>query len=355
MKNVEKLFTSKSNTIEEVIAVIQKGAKGIALIVDQQQRLIGTVTDGDIRRAILAKIDLKDKITSIFEQHCIGYNKPIAALIGVSREEILKIMGEKSVRHVPLLDKAGRVKDLAWISDLIEDDPGLQLTAIVMAGGKGRRLHPFTKDTPKPMLPLSNRPLMERTIERLRECGIKKVHISTHYKPEAITNHFGNGNNFGVDIGYINEDQPLGTAGALSLMESPHGPTLVINGDVLTQLDFRAMHDFHNSHKAVMTVGVRKCDLEVPYGVIETNNVDIVNLVEKPIQTFLVNAGIYLLEPIAYKYIPKNHNFDMTELVEALIEAGQRVISFPIQEYWLDIGHPEHYQKAKEDVKNGKI
>ncbi|MBM3252529.1 MAG: nucleotidyltransferase, partial [Candidatus Omnitrophica bacterium] len=211
------------------------------------------------------------------------------------------------------------------------------------------------KNTPKPMLLLKNRPLMEHTIKQLSKFGIKKVRIATNYKSEAIANHFGNGSEFGVDINYINEKRPLGTAGALGSMKMPSGTTLVLNGDILTQLDFRAMFDFHRHHMAIMTVGVRKCDFKVPYGVIETDDVEIANLLEKPIQTFLVNAGVYLIEPVAYRYIPKQQNFDMTDLVERLLKEKLRVISFPIQEYWLDIGHPIDYKKATEDAKNGKI
>jgi len=355
MKNVEKLFISKSCTIEEALVTIQKGAMGIALVVDQWQHLVATITDGDIRRAILAKVDLGQEVVKLFEHHCLGKDEPVVASVGTSHERLLQIMGEKGIRHIPLLDDDRRVVELVWVSELIEEESRFQLKAIVMAGGKGERLHPLTKDMPKPMLPLNDRPLMERTIEQLRKCGIKEVHIATNYKSEAITNHFGNGNDFGVEIKYTTEDQPLGTAGALGLVSIPDSPTLVINGDVLTQLDFRAMHDFHRSHQAVMTVGVRKCDFEVPYGVIETRDVEIVNLAEKPMQTFLVNAGIYLLEPKAYEYILTGRQFDMTELVEILIKKKQRVISFPIQEYWLDVGHPVNYRQAEEDIKNGRI
>jgi len=197
--------------------------------------------------------------------------------------------------------------------------------------------------------------LMERIIERLRKVGIRNVNIATHYKPEVIIRHFGNGDTFGVDINYINEDQPLGTAGALGLMDVPNESVLVVNGDILTQLDFKTMYDFHISHRAVMTIGVRECEIEVPYGVIERNDIDVVRLLEKPKQVFMVNAGIYLIEPLAYQYIPKGQHLDMTDLINMLIRDKHRVICFPIQEYWIDVGHPASYEQAKEDVKNGKI
>ena len=196
---------------------------------------------------------------------------------------------------------------------------------------------------------------MEHTIEQLRKAGIAKVNITTNYKSEMIVDHFGSGEKFGVEINYVKEEQPLGTAGSLSLMDCPEGPILVINGDVLTQLDFRAMFDFHRTYNAMMTVGVRKYDISIPYGVIETKDVMITRLVEKPLEEFIVNAGIYLLEPAVHQYISKGCHCDMTDLVNVLIKANHRVISFPIQEYWLDVGRHNDYQKAKIDAQNGKI
>lgn len=355
MKDVEKLFIFKDNTIEEVIATIQRGGMGIALLVDEKRHLINTITDGDIRRAILKKIPLGGKISQILESSLVRGPGITVAQTGTSYDEILRIMKEKVLRHIPLLDEEGRVAELIWISELIEEDFHSSISAVIMAGGKGQRLQPLTNDIPKPMLPLKGSPIMARTIEQLRKSGIAKVHIATHYKSEAIVNHFGNGDNFGVDIDYVNEDQPLGTAGALGLMKKPVSTSLVVNGDVVTQLDFRMMYDFHRFHKGVMTIGVRKCEFEIPYGVIENNDVVVEKIVEKPRQTAIVNAGIYLLEPAAYSYIPKNRHFDMTDLANCLIKADYKVICFPIQEYWLDIGHFENYEQVKEDISSGKV
>lgn len=355
MKNIERFFVNKNNSIEEAMISIERGGVGIALIVDKERRLIGTITDGDIRRAILNKIPLDNKIDKLLECRPKDYPKPTVVPVGTPHSKILKIMKEKVLRHIPMLDDKGRVAELVWISELIEEGLQIPVSAVVMAGGKGQRLHPLTKDIPKPMLPLENRPLMERTVEQLNKAGITEVNIATHYKSEIITKHFGDGNTFGVNINYINEDQPLGTAGALGLMKVPKGITLVVNGDILTQLDFRAMYDFHCSHKAAMTIGVRKCEMEIPYGVVELDDVVVKNISEKPTETFIVNAGIYLLEPIAYSYIPKKVHFDMTDLVGCMVKAKHKVICFPIHEYWMDIGHPENYQQAQEDIKNGKI
>ena len=355
MKDIKKISVGVENSIKETIEAIQRGGVGIAIVVDDQQHLLATITDGDIRRAILNKIPFDSKVEVLFNSRFKDYLKPTVVNSNTPHEEILRIMREKVLRHIPIVDSQGKVVEVAWISELIEENIFSSISAVVMAGGKGQRLHPLTKDIPKPMLLLENRPLMERTIEQLRKVGIVKVNIATHYKSEVITKHFGNGDTFGVDISYINEDQPLGTAGALGLMERPDSSVLVVNGDVLTQIDYRAMLDFHNLHKAVMTVGVRKCDFEVPYGVIEIDDIVVKDIIEKPVQSFIVNAGIYLLEPIACDYIHKNIHFDMTDLVSCLIKAKHKIICFPIQEYWLDIGHPENYQQVKEDFAAGKI
>jgi len=214
----------------------------------------------------------------------------------------------------------------------------------------------LTEHLPKPMLPLHNRPLMERTIEQLRSCGIRQVSISTNYKSDIIMEHFGDGKKFGVDIQYINEKKPLGTAGALGMMnERSTQPILVINGDVVTQLDFRAMLEFHQSHEAAMTVAVRGYDVPIPFGVVETDDVLIQSIIEKPTHTVLVNAGVYLINPVVFRYIPQNTTLQMTELISSLISEKHRVVSFPIQEYWMDVGHHADYVKANEDAKQGKI
>jgi NDP-sugar pyrophosphorylase family protein len=224
-----------------------------------------------------------------------------------------------------------------------------------MAGGFGTRLRPLTEDTPKPMLLVGDRPMLERTIEQLKKAGIHRVDLTTHYKPEAISKHFGNGDEFGVTIRYVHEDQPLGTAGALGLLGDSQEPLLVINGDILTHVDFRAMLKHHREHKASLTVGVCRYDLQVPYGVIECHGPDILGISEKPKMPFLVNAGIYLLEPKVRKYIPAGKRFDMTDLIQSLIHADRKVVSFPIVEYWLDVGRPGDYARAQEDVRSGRI
>ena len=194
---------------------------------------------------------------------------------------------------------------------------------------------------------------MEVLLGQMRDSGIRQVSITTHYHPEKIKEYFGNGEAVGVKLSYVNEEEPLGTGGALGLMTQPTEPMLVINGDVLTRVDFRAFLAFHQDNHADLTVAVRKYEHEVPYGVVEYEGVRVKSIQEKPHVSFFVNAGIYLLEPVAHQYIPRGEHFNMTELIQRLLDAGRPVVGFPIREYWLDIGQHAEYAKAQEDVLNG--
>jgi dTDP-glucose pyrophosphorylase len=333
---------------------IDRTAKGIALVVDEERQLLGTVTDGDVRRAILANMSLDESVSDLLAHKAHSpYPQPVTATAGTDLRQLLELMQERSVRQIPLLDNRGRVLTLVTLDELLPKQV-LPLQAVIMAGGFGTRLRPLTEELPKPMLPIGDRPLMERTIEHLRQAGIQRVNVTTHYQPEKITDHFGDGRAFGVEINYVAEDRPLGTAGALGLMEAPHQPILVINGDILTRVDFRAMLDYHHKHQADLTVGVRQYDLQVPYGIVECNGPRVRELREKPMFQFLVNAGIYLLEPSAYRYIPQGQRFDMTDLIQELLDNDCPVVSFPIVEYWLDIGQDADYRQAQEDIESGR-
>jgi NDP-sugar pyrophosphorylase family protein len=224
-----------------------------------------------------------------------------------------------------------------------------------MAGGFGTRLRPLTEDVPKPMLPIGNRPLMEVMINQLRKAGIHRINVTTHYMPEKIIEHFGDGSAFGVELNYVNEERPLGTAGGVSLIDAPSTPLLVMNGDLLTDINFQEMYAYHQEQSAALTVAVRKYEFTVPYGVVESEDGFVTRLVEKPSLGFFVNAGIYLLEPEAFARIPKQQHINMTEIIDLLVVEGKRVASFPIHEYWLDIGQHADYQKAQEDMKRGKV
>ena len=335
-------------SIRGAIAQIDANRNGIVLIIDQDRRLLGTVTDGDVRRAILADISLDEPVGLLLDNKLgSDYENPITVLEGQTRESMLHTLQQNGILHLPVIDREQRVVDLVTLQDLLpEEDMGLH--AVIMAGGQGTRLRPLTDDLPKPMLSVGDRPLMELTIEQLKDAGIKNVNITLHHKLEKITGHFGDGTGFGVNISYVTEERPLGTAGALGLMNEPEETLLVINGDILTQVDFRAMLTYHREHNADLTLAVSQHSTQVAYGVIECEDTWVKSVVEKPVYKSLINAGIYLLEPGVFRFIPKGQPFDMTELIQTLLNEDQGVAAFPIHEYWLDIGQPEDYQQAKE-------
>ena len=355
MSDLNSLLVSPDQTIREVMACIDRNAKGIALVVDEERRLIGTLSDGDIRRAILAGTSLDTPANELLALKASSpYPEPITAPLGSQRSKLLEQMQEAGIRQIPLLDDEGRVADLVTLDELLPQQT-LPIQAVIMAGGFGTRLHPLTEKLPKPMLPVGDRPLMEIIIDQLRQAGIRRVNIATHYLSEKIMTHFGDGQGFGVELNYVTEDRPLGTVGALGLMEPPDGPVLVINGDILTRVDFRAMLAFHRKHEADLTVAVRQYDLQVPYGVVESEGPRVRRVREKPMLQFLVSAGIYLLEPSVHRYIPNGESFDMTDLIEHLLDDGRTVVSFPVVEYWLDVGQLNDYQRAQDDIQKGRL
>jgi dTDP-glucose pyrophosphorylase len=316
---------------------IDRNGKGIALVADKERRLLGTVTDGDIRRAILAETDLSSKVTELLKRKAqTPYARPITAPAGTSRPHLFRLMREHSIRHVPLLDEDGRIVDLVMLEELPPSEE-LAVTAVIMAGGYGRRLRPLTEDIPKPMLPVGGRPIMEWVVEGLKEAGIKRIFVTTHYKAQVIIRHFGDGEAFGVEIEYIHEKKPSGTLAPLRLLDSWKKPVLVINGDIMTRVDFRRMLNYHQKRKAVMTVAVRDYRIKVPYGIVEMEGERIKELVEKPSRHFFVNAGIYLLDVSLQRQVVEGKLTDMTDLISQLIEEGKAVAGFPVMEYLKDL------------------
>jgi dTDP-glucose pyrophosphorylase len=337
------------------MGVIDRHGKGIALVVDEQQRLLATITDGDIRRAILAGLDLDQSVMRLKQaQHNAQPAPPITAPLGTTEAEILALMQAHVVRQVPLLDEEGRVCELVVIDDLLQETE-LAVTGVIMAGGYGKRMMPLTETVPKPMLLVNGRPLLEHMLDKLQRAGIRSVNVATHYLSASIVNHFHDGSEFGVRLNYFPEAEPLGTAGALAKMSSGTDPLLVINGDILTGVDIRAMLHYHREHDAQLTVGVRQYDIEVPFGVVETDGVKVTRIAEKPVLRHFINAGIYFVNPAMCRLVPENRYFDMPDLIEAVIASGGTVISFPVREYWLDVGQLEQYQQAEADVAKGMV
>lgn len=350
MQSLEKFFTSTEASLRAAMTCIDRGAKGIALVVDQDKRLVATLTDGDLRRAVLNGFVLDQPIAELLAKLRLQKKSdPVTLPHGSSKEVILHEMQTRAIRQIPLLDNGGVVTELAVLDELVSQ-PDTPVHAVVMAGGYGKRLMPLTETTPKPMLRVGERPLIERLVQQLKQAGVARVNISTHYKAEQIASHLGNGEAFGVVVEYVSEEIPLGTAGGLSLVAGDD-PLLVINGDILTALDFRALLNFHFEHGAEMTVAVREYGFDVPYGVVETDGLHVTAITEKPSVKFFVNAGIYLISGSARSLIPSGQHFDMPELIETLVRSGGRVISFPIWEYWLDIGRQEDFDRAQEDIR----
>lgn len=349
------MFVPYTASIEETVAAIDRsGRLSLALVMDSEGRLLNTVTDGDVRRALLARLSLKDSVNTLLAIKAMGpHPLPVTANLGMESETLLELMRARGVRQIPLVDNEGHVCDVATLADLLPEEPRA-LQAVVMAGGFGTRLRPLTENMPKPMLPVGGRPLIELIVHQLRHTGVRKINITTHYQAEKIISHFGDGTEFGVDIEYVKEESPLGTGGALGLIKRPDDPFLVINGDILTDIDFRAMHTYHIEHQARMTVAVRRYEVQVPYGVVDCDGSRVVELKEKPQIGFFVNAGIYLLEPDVYEHIPVGDQFNMTDLIDTLLKDRQTVISFPVREYWLDIGQHADYERAQNDAKSGK-
>ena len=355
-RDVSAFFITAASPISDAIASIDRsGRVSIALVVDESRHLVNTLTDGDVRRGILAGLTLSDPVSRLLERkRNTPHPEPVTSPASTSPAELLRILQEHMVRQLPLLDPAGVPVDVVILSDFLAEAVK-PIQAVVMAGGQGTRLRPLTEDVPKPLLPVAGKPVMEFIVDQLREVGVKRIHVATHYQAEKIMDHFGDGKAFGVDIEYVPESEPLGTGGALGLLRAPSETTFIINGDILTEVDFRSFLTFHQDHGAEMTVGVRRYEVPVPYGVVECDGPWLKGLREKPQLSFFVNAGIYLVEPSVFSLIPPGRHLNITDLIARLVAAGRTVASYPICEYWLDIGQHEDYLRAQEDAREGRL
>lgn len=345
-RRLDSVIVDPELPIAAAIDQLDRAGTGALLLCTERRRIAGLLSDGDVRRALLRDLPLTDPVRTI------AIAQPVTAPAGTLMPEALDIMVAHDVDQLPLVDPDGCVVEFVLRKD-IAVDARPELSAVIMAGGFGKRLMPLTESVPKPMLPVGDRPVLERTVRQLRRAGIRDVSMTTHYLGDHIEEHFGDGSAFGVNIDYANEDQPLGTAGGLRLLDRPAGPFVVINGDILTGVPFDKMLEYHAAHRAELTVGVRRYVIDVPFGVVENDGFRVSELREKPSLTFFINAGIYLLEPSAWERIPEGVHFDMTDLIRVLVDEDRVVASFPIIEYWLDIGRPEDYQRAQDELASG--
>ena len=338
------LYIARTDHIKNAIQVISQSNAQICLVIDERKKLIGTVTDGDIRRGLLKGLSLESQVGEVMQRQFTSLP------IGASVSDVLKVMSEKYIAQVPMLNAAGQVEQLHLMRDLVYVEP-LSNYVVIMAGGRGERLRPLTNSCPKPMLLVHSKPILEVILERCVESGFSNFYISVNYLKEHITDYFGDGSRWGVNIEYIQEDKPLGTVGSLSLLpQKPTAPFLVINGDVLTRVNYGDILDYHKQNSAHATICVRQHETTIPYGVVTMSGVKVSHIAEKPLHTEYVNAGVYVFSPDMLDLIASERRCDMPEVILDAIDANLNVVGFPLHEYWIDIGQPDSFQKALSEV-----
>jgi dTDP-glucose pyrophosphorylase len=345
MQDIQDITVYESTSIIDVLKIIDQSSKQLALVVDKDKKLLGTVSDGDIRRALLNNVSLSDAIKEVY------FRTPTVANINASKEEITNICITKKIHQIPIVDNEGNLVGLEILDELISEQIKPN-KVILMVGGLGTRLRPLTEKTPKPMLPVGGKPILQTIVEKFVSYGFVNIVMCVGYKSNMIQEYFGDGSRFGAKIEYVLENKRMGTAGALSLLsdsQKPREPFFVMNGDLLTNVNFEHLLTFHQENEAMATMCVREYDFQVPYGVVSVENGNILSIEEKPIHKFFVSAGIYMLSPECISYIPKNQFFDMPTLFDKLIDIQKKVVSFPLREYWLDIGRIEEYEKANKE------
>jgi dTDP-glucose pyrophosphorylase len=341
--NWEKVLVRPNSSIKEVLEVITNQSFRIALVTGTDKVLLGTITDGDIRRGLLSNKSLDS------EAHEIMNRNPLTINPFVSKEEVSNIMLENDILCLPVIQE-GRVINIETLNDIFKVKK-YENAVFLMAGGFGKRLKPLTDSMQKTLLKVGNKPILEIILEKLAKAGFYRFFISTHYMPEQVRSHFGDGENWGVEIKYIHEEKPLGTGGALGLLpkEEINEPLILMNGDLLTNLDFKSLLKFHIETNVMATLCINEHKQTIPFGVVESDNGLVTVINEKPTYSYNVNAGIYVLSHKIIKESQANHFMDMPTLINEIIKEN-KINIFPVHEYWLDIGRMGDYQKANKDV-----
>jgi len=333
-------------TLQQAIMSLDASALQIAMVVGPGNSLIGTLTDGDIRRGLLRGLDMQSPVASIVNR------EPLVVPPHLEREMVLQLMQANKVRQLPVVDGQRCVLGLhVWDELLVPvQRPN---TMVIMAGGQGMRLRPYTERCPKPMLPVGGKPMLEHIIERARGVGFQRFILAVHYLGHMIEDYFGDGSRWQISIEYLREETPLGTAGALALLHSkPDVPLIVTNGDVLTDIHYGELLDFHNHHGAAATMAVRLHEWQHPFGVVRTSGVDIVGFEEKPVIKSHINAGVYALDPSVLDHMQKGEHCDMPTLFGKLQERGLRAVVYPMHEPWLDVGRIDDYAVANQKAES---
>ncbi len=347
MKKWREIVISPDKTIIETMKIIDKSSLQFAVVVDENYRLLGTVTDGDIRRGILRGLRLETSITEVMNVN------PVYEKSGKKPFYYKELMRKRKLKQLPIINNSNQIQNILFTEELalaVQKNN----TVVLMAGGLGTRLRPLTNDIPKPMLKVGDKPILESIIESFHSFGFSHFILSVNYKKDVIKEYFQDGSHLGIQIDYIEEGKRLGTAGALSLLpEKLKHPFFVMNGDLLTKINYEQLLDFHLETNSLATMCVREYEYQIPYGVIETNHHQLMSIEEKPVHKSFVNAGIYVLSPEVLQYVPQDEFFDMPDLFKRMIENGNGVSAFPLREYWLDIGRIDDYEKANGDFSGG--
>ena len=342
MYKIDEIKINQNASIKEALEVIDKGAIKVAVVLSDDGLLLGMLSDGDIRRALLKGMSLDDSITSIINKH------PVVANINDTKERILELANEKKLHQIPIISN-GKLIGIQDIREFLapKNKPN---KVILMVGGLGTRLRPLTNDVPKPMLDVGNKPILHTIVENFAKYGYTDIIMCVNYKSEIIKEYFGNGDKFGVKIEYVLENQRMGTAGALSLLQKrPKDDFFVMNGDLLTNVNFEYLHEYHKDSNALASICIRKYEMQVPYGVVNVRANKVTSIEEKPTQSFFVSAGIYMFSPIVLDFIPKGVFYDMPTLLGELLKHDFPIHPFPIREYWLDIGRMDEYRRANDE------
>ena len=340
--DVTLCVVSDSATVKDVVENLNNSGLRLCLVLTSDNSLLGVVSDGDVRRGLLAGEGLDSPVTAVFNRDFAS------APLGTPTLQLIRLAREHEVSHLPIVDGRGKLEGL------FIDRPERELSArdnavVIMAGGMGLRLRPLTETTPKPMLPVGGKPMVQHTIESLRAEGFRDFVLAVNYLGDQIEQHFKDGAGLGVKISYVRETQPLGTGGALSLLEGVfQSPILVVNGDVMLSAKISEMLDFHIQSAADLTVGVKLIETQIPYGVVDVGNGRISGISEKPVYRDFVNAGVYVLNPGLIAEVPRDVKFDMTDLLAQVIETSH-AIAFPLHESWIDLGRPEDLVRARRD------
>jgi dTDP-glucose pyrophosphorylase len=346
MKPINKIVVSPDASIKEVLKIIDQGALRIALVINDSNKLLGTLTDGDIRRALLKGKTINDAINTLYNRN------PVTSNLNEPKDTLIRKACQSRIYQIPVVDDNGILVGIEDINEYLVKKPYDNIV-ILMVGGLGTRLQPLTEKVPKPLLKIGDKSVLETIIHNFSSSGFSRFIFSVNYKSQMIRDYFQDGKPFGVQISYMQEEKKMGTVGSLSLLkQKPKEPFFVMNGDILTNINLEHLLDYHLLNKADATVSVREINFEIPYGVIHHDDKKIIHIKEKPTQKMFINAGIYLLNPVCLDHLPPDKYVDMPDFLNFLIKSGLNVISFPIREYWLDIGQMEDLDRAQSDYNN---